>query len=459
MTEAVLPNILLITCHDLGRFLGCYGVATVQTPHLDALAADGVRFTRAFCAAPQCSPSRAALFTGRYPHSNGVLGLTHAHFAWDLGPDERHLGQILREAGYATALVGVHHESRSGPPAAVAARCGMDEVALVGGGDQPGDLVAARAVEQLTSFAAGDRPFYLQIGFWEPHRARASAGRERDAGYMGFIGDHLAPDDARGVTVPPYLRDEARAREELAELQGAVRAMDAAVGQVLTGLREFGLEGGTLVLFTTDHGVALPRAKASLYDPGLETALLVRYPARGWRGGRAVEALTTNVDLLPTILDAADLPIDARVQGRSLLAALDGATYSPRDAVFGELTYHDYYDPRRCIRTARYKLIVNFSAAPAFMDPSQSWRPRTVTVEPSDPATAYHPPVELYDLEADPQEWRNLADEAAYAPIRRDLLDRLYGWMRETADPLLAGAVTSPLHLRALELLVGGTEG
>lgn len=449
MTAARRPNIPVITCHDLGRFLGSYGVETVQTPALDAFAADGVHFTAAFCTAPQCSPSRAALFTGRYPHSNGVLGLTHAEFAWDLGPDERHLGQVLREAGYTTAMMGVHHESHVGTPAKIAARCGMDTIALGG----HGEAVSAAALAWLGVVGGGEQPFYLQLGYHEPHRVGATAREASET--MGFICDYIAPDLSRGVTIPPYLRDTASAREELAELQGAVRALDAAVGKVLDGLRDLGLAEETIVLFTTDHGIALPRAKCSLYDPGLETALLLRYPARGWQGGREIVSLTSNVDLFPTLLDAVGLPVSARVQGRSLLAALDCRPFTPREAIFGEMTYHDYYDPRRCIRTARHKLIVNFTAAPAFMDPSQSWRRRTTTVVPPAPALAYHPLLELYDLVADPHEWQNLADDPAHAEVRRDLLARLQRWMADTADPLLVGAVTPPLHHQALAALAG----
>lgn len=457
---AARPNLLLITCHDLGRFLGCYGNETVRTPALDAFAAEGVRFTRAFCTAPQCSPSRAALFTGRYPHSNGVMGLTHALFAWDLHPDERHLGQLLHDAGYTTALAGVHHESRSGTLEQIATRCGMDAIVARHGMES---LTAQSHGEDLTDAALGwldrvgdERPWYLQIGYHEPHRVHA---QERvEAGYMGFIGDYLAPDDEGGVAVPPYLRDTAQARQELAELQGAVRALDAAVGRLLAGLRERDLDGRTIVLFTTDHGLALPRAKCSLYDPGLETALLLRDPRAGQPGGRVVDALTSNVDLLPTLLDLLGLPIPERVQGRSLAPLLAGEAFTPRDEIFAEMTYHDYYDPRRCIRTARHKLIVNFTAAPSFMDPSQSWRPRTVTVEPPDPALVYHPLLELYDLEADPHEWHNLADDPAHAATRQDLLGRLARWMRETGDPLLVGAVTPPLHRMALGAL-GVAEG
>lgn len=438
-------NILIVTCHDLGRFLGCYGVPTVRTPNLDALAADGILFRRAFCTAPQCSSSRASLFTGRYPHSNGVMGLTHGDFAWDLHPEERHLGQILRAAGYATALIGIPHESRSVDRQQIAARCGMDEVLP----PSPGDQISDQALARLARYADGDRPFFMHLGYHEPHRVRGP----NEPDYMGFVGDYIAPDDELGITIPPYLQDDPPTRRELAELQGAVRYVDAAIGKVLGGLRTHGLDNHTLVIVTTDHGLALPRAKCSLYDPGIESALILRLPTRGWIGGRTLSSLVSNVDILPTLLQLVGLPVDEAVQGCSLLSLLDGTPHSPRDCVFAEMTYHDYYDPLRCIRTEHHKLIVSFSAAPSFMDPSQSWRPRARPGVPSDPATAFHPPVELYDLEVDPSERHNLADNPAHEAIRRDLLVRLREWMRGTDDPLLQGAVTSPSHRRAIEAL------
>jgi N-sulfoglucosamine sulfohydrolase len=438
------PNILLLHCHDLGRFLGCYGVPTVRTPNLDALAADGVRFAQAYATAPQCSPSRSSLLTGRWPHNNGVLGLTHSHFAWDLHAGERHLGQELHAAGYQTTLLGVHHESRVRPDDELAARLGFDEV-VTGG---LADVVADRTVERLERLAGNGKPFYLQVGFIEPHRLRG----ERDApGVMGFLGDHLQPDDELGVTVPPYLLDDEGARTEVAELQGAVRFMDAAAGRVLGALRDRGLERDTLVLFTTDHGIALPRAKCTLYDPGLEVAMIARWPGRGWMGGVVHDELISNLDVVPTLLEALGLAVGERVQGRSFLGLLDDSDYTPREEIFGELTYHDYYDPRRCVRTKDHKLIANFSSAPAYMDSSQSWKRRST---PKQDPMDYHPPYELYDLATDPAELVDLAGKPDYADVERDLLARLGAWMRETDDPLLTGAVAGPLHHRALDALL-----
>ena len=273
-------------------------------------------------------------------------------------------------------------------------------------------------------------------------------------GDSSFPGPKLKPDDSLGVEIPGYLRDTAGTRRELAGLQGAVRHVDAQFGRLMDVLRETGLEASTLVLFTTDHGVAMPRAKGSLYEPGVEAALILRLPGRkGLCGGVVRPELVTHIDVLPTLLDLLGVPIPKNVQGKSLLPLLEGKAQRPHEEIFSEMNYHDYYDPRRAIRTDKYKLIVNFTTAPAFMDPSQSWRPQSDTVVPQNHATAYHPHVELFDLTADPWEQHDVAERPPYAATRKDLLARLHRQMVATDDPLLHGAVPSPHHRRAIELL------
>ncbi|GAB3916669.1 sulfatase [Microlunatus endophyticus] len=420
-----LPNIVLIHCHDLGRHLGLYGAGSVSSPHLDGFAADAVVADRMFCSAPQCSPSRSSLFTGRWPHNNGVLGLTHDGFDWDLHADERHLASWLSQAGYRTELVGMHHESKTGPDDQVARRLGFDRVDTGG----LADVIVTKTDEALDRLAAADRRFYLQVGFTEPHRM--SGGRDAP-GVMGFLGDHIEPDTSKGVEVPGWLTDNESGREEIAELQGAIRLMDDAVGRVLARIDELGLAQNTITIFTTDHGLALPRAKCTLYDPGLEIAFAARWPAGGWTGtdgqARRVDQLLVNLDVVPTLLDTVGIDTTgSNIQGRSFRAALDGhpEAYERRAAVFAEITYHDYYDPRRSVRTERHKLIMNFSSAPIFMDASQSWNRRcTPRISPAG-NIASHPAVEVYDLALDPYEQHDVANDPDYADVRRDLLARL----------------------------------
>ncbi len=440
------PNILILHSHDTGRFLGCYRHRTAHTMNLDRLAAEGVLLEQAFATAPQCSPSRASIFTGRYPHCTGVMGLTHENFAWDFNPDERHLGQILKAAGYRTFGAGILHETPQGP-----ARCGLDHYIK----NPRATVVADSVIAALKRFAQDPgTPFYIQAGTIEPHRLGAEDNRTQD---LGFLGTDLHPDTTEGVVVPGYLRDTPGTRAELGELQGAVRHMDEAMGRILTTLRELNLDQNTLVIYTTDHGLAMPRAKCSVYEPGLETAFLLRLPSRpGWSGGRREKALISNIDYLPTILDAVGIPIPANVQGRSFAPLLDGGSYTPRDTIFSELTYHDYYDPQRGIRHGDHKLMVHFAEAFAYMDPSQSWRPRSDTVVPPNDALTQHPHVELYDLASDPLEQRNLADDPTYAAVLKDLRDRLLAHMQETKDPLLDGAVTSPMHRAGMGFLQTG---
>jgi arylsulfatase A-like enzyme len=443
------PNIVLIHCHDLGRHLGAYGATTVNSPNLDRFAADAVVADQMFCPAPQCSPSRSSLFTGRWPHCNGVLGLTHDGFDWNLHTDERHLASWLSSAGYGAELVGMHHESKTGPNEQVAERLGFDRVDTGG----LADVIVAKSDDALERLAGGDRPFYLQIGFTEPHRMSG----DRDApGVMGFLGNHVEPDTSKGVQVPGWLVDDDSAREEIAELQGAIRLMDDAVGRVLQTIDRLGLTENTITIFTTDHGLALPRAKCSLYDPGLEVAFAVRWPAGGWTGGVRLDQLLVNLDVVPTLLDAAGIDTGgANLQGRSFapLLSVGPEAYRARNAVFAEMTYHDYYDPRRSVRTDRYKLIMNFSSAPTFMDPSQSWNRRCTPVVSPNGNIGSHPSVELYDLDSDPYELHDLGQDPGHAGIRDELLADLADWMSSTDDPLLDGAVTSPMHVRSVGLL------
>lgn len=454
MTEVQQPNVVLMHCHDLGRCLGCYGVETVRTPNLDAFAAQGVQFMRSFCTAPQCSPSRAALFTGRYPHVTGVLGLSQAPFEWDMTSGERHLAALLGKVGYESVLVGVHHESRTSSSEVVAAQLGFDVVQQRG---QRGEDVTALALAQLTRLAAGNRPFYLQLGYLEPHRLHNRT--QPEDGYLGFIADYIEPDDSLGVTIPPYLLDEPSARVELAELQGAVMYLDQQIGAVLRTLTDLGLGEETIVIFTTDHGLALPRAKCSLYDAGLETALMMRWPAGGWIGGVSRDDLVSNVDLVPTLLEACGIEAPDKLHGVSLgpvpFVPADGG----RREIFGEFTYHTYYDPRRCIRTDRYKLIANFTVAGSFMDCSSSWRPRCRPIGPSHNPAQFHPPFELYDLEHDPLETINVADDPEWSSIRADLVERLSRWMYDTKDPLLNGPVAAPLHEFVISSLASDLSG
>lgn len=462
--DTVVPNILLFHCHDLGRHLGCYGIPTVRTPNIDRLAREGVRFERSFCVAPQCSPSRAALFTGRYPHNNGVMGLTHSRFAWDLGAGEKHLAQLLRDRGYNTVSIGVTHETRQ-----PAGRWGfVEQIDLqrgrcTGEEDARADIVADATIGVLERYrdnarsgaSLGDAttpPFFICAGCYEPHRIAGS----REESYMGFVGDYIERDGTKGVYVPPYLRDDPGTRDELEELQGAIRFMDHHFGRLLDAVDRLGLREDTLVIFTTDHGIAMPRAKCSCYDPGLETALVLRLPSRpGWNGGRVVSELIPHIDLTPTLCDLTGADVPETVQGRSWRALLDGERYQPNREFFPELTYHDYYDPMRGVRTERYKLLAFFSSAHSFMPPNQSWARRSSPLIPETPPTSYHPEFELYDLERDPWEQDNLADREDYREVRNDLMRRLRDHMVATGDPILQGAVTSPLHRRVLEELSG----
>ncbi|MFB6219315.1 MAG: sulfatase [Halobacteriaceae archaeon] len=443
MSDTDRPNVVLVTPHDLGQHVGCYGVDTLDTPNVDGLADRGARFENSFTATPSCSPARAAIATGRYPHQNGVMGLVHRNFAWDLADGERHLADLLGAAGYETALAGLQHEMHDPEQR-------FDRILTPTEDIVPDETIEyANVADHAGDFVrdAAD-PFYLQVGFVEPHRDP----KWGEGTYWRDVLDDY-DDDA---TFPEYLVDTPAAREEMAAYERAVELVDSAVGTILDALSDAGVRGETLVVFTTDHGMPLPRAKCSPYDPGIETALVVELPGVVESGVR--DEPVVNVDYVPTILDLAGLSVPDNVQGRSFADLLTGGEYEPRDAVFGEFSYHTYFDPRRWVRTDEYKLVVNFTTAPEVHggngDPDDPGGMARFTDE-FGPGT--REAVELYELGADPLESENLAFDPDHREQLLELLDRLYGWMLSTEDPILEmGPIASPMHEMAMDALREG---
>jgi len=400
-------DVVVLTTHDIGRHLHCYGAGSVSSPNLDALAANGVRFSHAFCTAPQCSPSRSSLATGLYPHNNGVMGLAHHGFDWEL--QVPHAAAVFAAAGFEAHLFGGQHVTLHPESLGFTAMHG-----------EP-------AEEEIAELLRRDSRLYLEINYSETHRPYPPA-----------------PANSR-VDVPAFLPDTPEARSELAAVGAAIAGMDAAAGRVLTALEKAGRADDAIVVFTTDHGLAMPRAKCTLYDPGLEVALMMRWPAGvGLTGVR--EELVSNIDVLPTLFEAAGIAIPPSVQGRSLLE-----TDPQREAIFAEKTFHSYYDPMRCIRTRRHKFIRNFETAFLVEVPGDIQAGPIFRADPTRYSTDRPSPVELYDLEADPLEQRNLAGTKEVAEIEEHLSGELWRWMRETADPLLNGPVPSPRYRLAMQ--------
>ncbi|MFW0793193.1 sulfatase [Gordonia sp. CPCC 205515] len=411
-SAATRENVILIHWHDLGRHLACYGYDGVDSPNLDALAADGILLTEAHATAPLCSPARGSVFTGRYPHRNGLVGL--AHHGFEYLSDVRTLPSLLSEAGYRTVLFGMQHESAD--PTGI----GFDMVDV---SDSLCDYVVARSQDWLRDHvdASDERPFLLTAGFFETHRP--------------YPGDQYKHVDPSSVSVPSFLPDTTDVREDLAGLYGSITQADAAVGRLLDTVAELGLDETTWIVFFTDHGLAFPRAKSTLYAEGTGIAFIVRPP-----GGRAVtphtyDHLFSGVDLAPTLLDLLSVPTPTGIDGASHATEwLNEAEKPVRTEVFTEKTYHDAFDPIRAVRTKEYSYIENYAERPGLLLPldiADSLSAKSVDPHATEDPRPRH---ELYDLTKDPDELNNLADDPTYADIRHRFAQILDEWRSTTGD-------------------------
>ena len=431
------PNVLLITSEDNGPQLGCYGDPFARTPNLDRLAAQGVRFERAFVATASCSESRAALLTGLYPHQNGQIGLaTHHYHMFAKLPN---MAGRLKARGYRTGLIGkLHVNPESAFPFDY--RPNVSKCNTFARRD-------VRRVAELAGdfFQAANGPFFLMVNYADAH--------------LPFLrqqhGSPAKPLSADDVKPLPWIGiDTERLRESQADYYNCMMRLDDGIGRLMQTLHRAGLSERTLVIYLGDHGAQFPRGKLASYESSLRVPLIVRLPD-GQGAGLVRHELVSSVDVLPTVLDAVGAAVPRELPGRSLLPLTTRQNAPWRQYLFAE--YHGHYPPlyfpQRTVRDDRYKLILNLLQDrdnPVAQTCSQTENPRYgCYVSPSDVASASEPvrqayatwsdspPVELYDLETDPYERKNRAHDPTLADVKSRLLNELDGWRKRTADPLV----------------------
>lgn len=455
--RASRPNIVLVVADDHGTdALGCYGNPVIRTPNLDALAADGTRFTFAFCTTASCSPSRSVLLTGRQNHRNGMYGLEHQVHHFQSFDDVKSLPVRLAAAGYRTARIGKYHVA----PESVYR---FQTVLSPGTANDPASI--GRSPVEMAEQSRGvieaqdPRPFFLYYAADDPHRSnivgpdgqpsfasypQPNPFGNRPGGYPGITPVVYRPED---VIVPPFLPDTPASRAELAEYYQAVSRLDQGIGRLIQILKEAGQYERTLIVYLSDNGVAFPGAKTTLYEPGMRLPCIVRAPGRV-HPGAIQDAMITWADVTPTLLEAAGVaPAPADFDGRSFAAGLDGAKLTGWDEIYASHTLHEVtmYYPMRVVRTRRYKLIHNLASGltyPFALDLIES--PTWISVQAEGQPVfgkrpiaqfLHRPEFELYDLAKDPDETANLADDPALAVVKRELIAKMKAFQAATKDP------------------------
>ncbi len=420
------PNILWISVEDVSPHIGAYGDKVARTPNIDQLARDGVKYTRAFTTAGVCAPSRSAIITGMYQTSIGTHHMRTSHAAEGLPtpysavppPYVKAFTEYLRAAGYYTTnnvKTDYQFASIRNPREPLTA---WDE---------------SSRQAHWRNRPDKNQPFFSVINLTMTHESQnwPNLGRE-------------AVTDPATVEVPPYYPDTPAVRAELGRLHDNIARMDARVGEILQQLENDGLAENTVVFFWSDHGDGLPRAKRWLYDSGLHVPLIVRWPGQIEKNSEN-DDLINFVDLAPTVLSIADVPVPQHMQGRAFLGKQKA---SPRDYIFAARDRHDEaYDMVRAVRDKKFKYIRNFYPHKPYV----LWIPYRNRCATMQELLRLHaedklegaqklwlrnqrPPEELYDLEADPHEINNLADDPNFVQTLEKMRRVLENWREETGD-------------------------
>jgi N-sulfoglucosamine sulfohydrolase len=447
------PNILLMVAEDHGLQFSCYGDKCISTPNLDALASEGVRFTNAYITQAGCSPSRASIFTGQYPHRNGQIGLA-THGLRMYKDDTPNLTTYLKAVGYRTGIIGKIHvnpESAFSFDFRAFPKSNFNNRTVKG---------FARAAGEF--FRASDDPFMMWISFPDAHRPFHDQQEGIPAKVMG-------PEDVE--TLPMVGVSTEQTLKTTASYYNCMKRLDTGVGMVLQELADSGKADKTLIVYLSDHGPDFPRAKKTIREGGGRVPLIMR-----WDGhlpkGETESRLVSSVDILPTILEIAGIRRPGgELDGMSLLHLFNSKSAKWREHLFTEFTLHwpETYYPGRAVRDSRFKLVHNLLPGrrnPVYDIYLVEQRPETFTPDevknaPKHVQEAYKifeqpPEFELYDLRNDPWEFQNLAEDASYAEHLRRLKRRLAEWQERTNDPLRHRRILEKLTAENDATMAGG---
>ncbi|KAJ5103175.1 Alkaline phosphatase-like alpha/beta/alpha [Penicillium argentinense] len=432
-------NILLMIADDLGKQLGCYGNTKIQTPHLDQLAAEGTKFEQAYTSTASCSASRSVIYTGLHTHQNGQYGLHNGRHHFTTFDHVETAPALFSKHGYKTGLIGkVHVGPSSAYPWDLRAESDSRDVAAV----------ADQASAFFESSKEDEMPFFLTIGYIDPHRDLTRSGFGNVESYDPRLKKtEYKPED---VAVEPFINDLPGVRFEFSEYYQSISRLDQGVGMVLEGLKKSGLSDDTLVIFMSDNGPPFINSKTTLYDAGVCLPLLIKCPDSP--SGIANPNMVSYIDILPTLLDWAAYPTPTHPSriGRSILPILAEKTHlEDWSRVFGSHTFHEItnYWPTRFMRNRQFKYHRNIAWRLDFpfaadIYGSFTWediRNSESKMIGSRPLKDYffRPAEELYDIQVDPHEVRNLAKEPEYKQVLDEMRAAVEEWQRRTEDPWL----------------------
>jgi arylsulfatase A-like enzyme len=415
LNAASRPSFIVFVADDMAwNDCGAYGHRKIRTPSIDRLAREGLRFDRAFLTISSCSPSRCSILTGRYPHATGA-GELHL----PLSGEQVTLFELLRKAGYYTAASGKWHLGNATRPK-------VDKI--YGGGGPSGCGNWVKALEERPK----DRPFFLWLAAVDPHRGYSK----------NTIPEPHGPSDA---VVPPYLPDVEDTRRDLALYYDEIARMDGFIGRVIDKLAEQGAAEDTVVLFLSDNGRPFPRCKTTVYDSGVRTPFIVRWPAKV-KAGTTTGSIVSSVDIAPTFLELAGAKRAETFQGKSFASILANPTATTRRYAFAEHNWHDYTAHERAVRSSRFLYIWNAYPDLAGTPPADAVRSPTYLVmrrfRDADKLSVNQmgcfktprPVEQLFDTEADPHSLCNLAGDSKHAKVLAEMRAALAEWKKRTAD-------------------------